>query len=238
VCLVRVVTGRLTVAHGNVYAANQTPGRARLALERWGPDSMGLNEANNFRHHLSRLTRHGHYRATVAPAGGRAQETPTLVRDTLRPLGEVAVLVSEAVPLDDKWAPDRWVTAAMFQHPTTGPTAHLTVHLNAVVHGLPETVPRVREYARSVEAIDGLLTWLAREGFDLVVTGDVNHPAAGPQPSWSVHRVLQAHGLRVWAVGPDLIAWPKRLHLARRRVAPRRRTGSDHPFLCVDLEAR
>lgn len=225
--------GRLVIGHGNVYAANRTPARAVAALRGMDADSIGINEGN---HLLGRLRRMRGYRLACAPGLGRDRETPVLTRSSLPVLGEITQRISRAsIPL--RWAPDRWLTAALFSHPL-GPIAHVNVHLNAVVTGLSPATPRVREYAASTEAIGSLLEWLVREGYIPVVSGDVNMTRTGGSAvPWSAHAVLEASGLEVRSRGVDVIAYPRRLELDKFDTIETDQTGADHPFLVATFKA-
>lgn len=228
----------LSVALLNVYAGNKTPRRAVRALLKSGPDSAGINEGYRI---IPLLKLRRRYRVFHGEGGREPRgflDTPILTRRELPSLGTMALRISErAAPL--KLAPDRWVTVSCFDHPV-GQVAHVNLHPNAAVMGRQEEVPRVREYAESMDTLDRLLGFLEEEGFLCVVTGDLNfrpEPRARRAPH-SPYEVFARHKLTFRNEGLDVIAWPRQLRAARARVLTKDRTGSDHPGLLVWLVRR
>ena len=229
------MTARLVIGHGNVFAANRTPGRAIAAIREADADSFGINEGNRIAARLRAIPGH---RVTVSSAPGRARETPILTRSSLPNLGAISMQIS--APADPaKWAPARWLTASLFQHPV-GRVAHINVHLNAVVTDVPVSTPRVREYAASTEALVSVVRFLRGEGYTPVVTGDVNMTRTGASSvPWSAHAVLEAIGLTVRSRGVDIVAHEARdLERVGWETIESSETGADHPFLVATFKAR
>lgn len=224
----------LKIGHWNVFAANPEKGTAARAMVATDCDSFGVNEGNRMVELFRAMTR---YRVTVSPGTGRDRETPILTRRALPTFGSMALrLCDPAEP--DKWAPARWGTVALFEHPA-GRIAHVNVHLNAVVTDVPPSLPRVRQYAASTEALGEMVRFLERLGFVPVVTGDVNMTvAAARSHSWSAHQVLEGRGLQVRTRGVELVAWPDdRLKLTDWDVTEPG-NGSNHPMIVTTFKAR
>lgn len=225
----------LVVGHWNVFAGNPTPAEANRAIVAADCDSFGVNEGQRSIALFRALTR---YRVVVAPGTGRDRETPILTRSSLRPLGTLTLQISAAVKGDEKWAPARWATVSMFAHPVAR-VAHINVHLNAQVIGVPTSTPRVREYAASTEALASLVRFLEREGFAVVVSGDVNvlNRDARKHP-WTAQAVLEAIGLQTRTRGVDMVAWhDEQLRLADWQVDEPDH-GSNHPLIVATFKAR
>lgn len=228
----------LVVGHGNVHATNRNT-RAMLEVIRGsGAASFGLNEAQHVLPKLSRKLRR-EWSVTVAPAAGRARETPILTRSSRPPLGEGAQLVS--APADPaRWAPARWMTWTAYEHPI-GPVAHVNVHLNAQVNeDVAPEVARAREYVRSLEAVAQVIRMLKRTGHLVVVTGDINltasHEARVPLER-RPRRMLRLHDMQVVGRGVDVIAAPSSCRVALDLI-PAARVGSDHPWLVAAITQR
>lgn len=222
-----MTTHQLVIGHGNVYAANKAPGRAVKAIRAAHTDSFGINEGNNI---LGRLRGVPGYRVTVSNAPGRPRETPILTKDSHYPLGDLTLRVCEAAE-PTKWAPERWATATMYEHPL-GPVAHINVHLNAVVTDVPRNLPRVQAYVHSAINLKRTVQWLQGQGYIVVVTGDVNMSRDNAKDrEWAPQTLLGNAGLTVHTHGVEVIAYTRHLDLRRVDVIPRSQTGSDHPFI-------
>lgn len=217
----------LVIGHAN---AHNSPTAARVLRAR-GCDSIGLNEADRL---VDRLVNVRRYRTVHVQHGRdrRAAETPIQVRRTLEHLGAMQLLIADA-STPRRIAPDRWLTAAMYEHPDVGPVAHVNVHLHYV--GAAHDNPRVGRIRENDEAADALLDvcgMLTAQGFATVVTGDVNIPRTTSSPGWdTAWETFTAAGFAARQVGRlDAVAWdPRRLAIRSLDVLPAKRIRSDHP---------
>lgn len=226
---------RLRIAHGNIYVGNDTPNRAIRSLTATGADSIGWNEAYKL---IDRLDRVRNYRMHVGQ-GARDQrrgayDTPILTRHNLASVLSLAVQASEQVR-PTRIAPDRWITASVFEH-AFGVIGHVNMHPNAGVTEQPLTVPRVRQFDKSMGILDQLLDFLEPLTDGIVVSGDGNFPEGHKSGARSPYSVFKRHGMDWKAEHLDVMAWTKTtLTLDRWHVIPKTSTGSDHPFIVADF---
>ena len=217
----------LTIGHAN---AHNNPTAARV-LRSHGCDSIGLNEADRLVDRLVNARRYRTLRVEHA-RDRRAAETPIQVRRTLEHLGSLQLLISEA-SAPRRVAPDRWLTAAMYEHPDVGPVAHVNVHMHYVgrANDNPRT-HRIREYDDGADALLDVCGLLGAQGFATVVTGDVNIPRGTSSPGWeTAWETFVAAGFAARQVGRlDAVAWdPRRLELVDLEVLSAQEIDSDHP---------
>lgn len=223
------------VGHANVH---NSPVGIRLML-RQGCASVGFNEVYRRTALLAGLER---YRL-VYGKGDRdlrrgAKSTVVAVRNHVTSLGELAIQGSEQVQ-PERIAPERWISVAMYAKGSAR-IAHVEIHANAVVKNLTTQVPRVREYDEYMGTLDHVLTFLAIEGFRVVISGDGNFPEKATSPGWTdVFEVLSSHRFQWETHRIDVMAWqPRRLELHQMKVIPAQRLHSDHAGLVGTFSPR
>lgn len=247
----------LDVRYLNAYVANKSPELAtdRMLRVRQGlsgfkgrPHFVGWCEANKV---LPLLDLRPNYR--MVRAQGRESQTRGIsdcaisVRKDLELLGQGAVRISEEVPEDSRFAPDRWAVWVAAEIPELGPVAYVVVHPNAQVQGREVVKPRVAAYAESMVSLDHLLAYLTAEGLSVVLAGDLNYTQAGLD-AFSPYKVLTKYGMKVVAnrridtiaATSDLIHSTTAGVIATKDVVrvPKEETGSDHYGLEVRLTQR
>lgn len=216
------------------------PGRARehqaaKLIESLDLDSAGIQEGQGLLPALPVRGMRELYDEFSPDQRRGAKDTLILTSRQLPSLGTMTLRASKpAAPA--KWAPERWITVSCYQH-GIGPVAHVNVHPNAVVMGRARTVGRVREYARHTWAMNRVIRFYQREGFFVVVTGDMNWRRSKVAP-WSPYRVFRLRGLRVAAHGIDAIAYDKRLRPFGKGLRAHDIPGGDHKGLSIRLAVR
>lgn len=228
----------VTIVHANLRNSR----RGLRHLVDLGADSLGLNEANRLAVAYGRLKR---YRPVVGHSNTDrrrgAKATPVLVRRGLPALGEVAVKASEAAR-PARVAPERWITAALYDHPGVGPFAHVEAHPNAAVRGLdPATNARAAGYERLALALGDLLVFLEGLGLAVAVTMDAQLTPRNEDTfrGTTPYDVFDQMGMDTRHTGIDLLAVSPSLAITRFQTIPAARLGSDHDgFLAAMKRAR
>lgn len=235
----------LRVGLGNCGGHGRTKKYKARLIEQLNVASFGLNEGDGATRHF----RDPRFQVHAAARGGenrmpRGYLDTAILRKRRWPLLRFrSERISDRVWSSIRNAPDRHATVVCYRHPI-GDVAHVNVHLNAApgpLRGWNPQHPVVREYARSVAALDRILTELRSDpdhDWLIIVTGDMNLPVSVRRP-WSVGPVLAKHGLFLRTVHLDYLAFDRRLALTRPlRVLPRRVTGADHPWLVARFRLR
>lgn len=216
------------------------PGRAReheaaKLIESLGLDSAGVQEGQGLLPALPIRGMRELYDRHSPDRRRGAKDTLVLTDVSLPSLGTMTLRASKAAA-PAKWAPERWITVSCYQH-GIGPVAHVNIHPNAVVMDRPKSLGRVREYARHTWALNRVIRFYQREGFFVVVTGDMNWRRHKVAP-WSPYRVFRLRGLRVAAHGIDAIAYDRRLRPFGKGLRAHTIPGGDHKGLTIRLAVR
>lgn len=226
----------LTVLQASCHGPTLTHRHIRFALSReFSACAVAFSEA--YRHEAFLRDRDS-WRVTMPVT------RPDDDRDTLRGKGDAPVLVRRHHPLVAGWstraahrsvplkiAPPRYFNGQTFAH-ALGAVEVIGAHPHAGILGVPESVDRVQEYARSMGVLEDHVRQSLDKGRLPVVCGDLNYPDHGQAgPSWSPARVFARLGLLTWTVGVDWMAWDPRLVRVGRRIVFPAQNGQDHPWL-------
>lgn len=230
--------GILRIGAGNVYVGNKDKARAVAVAAGTRSHSWGWAEGAG----LARLTRRRTGYKTLS-AGGFNFEDPRDADDCIMMVrkGLTVRHFSMTQVCDDaeqrKVAHDR--TFSMLAYEWGGlHVCHIAIHPNWIV-GFDRKGPGVvREYIKSMRALDGMLTMARSLRWAPVVTGDYNTRKNDRKDYLDVFDVLEKHKLRVRMEGIDGVAWDRRLDLKGWKVIPKRQTGSDHPWIVADFRRR
>lgn len=177
--------------------------------------------------------------------GKSSREVPILLRKKKRFLGQGAELISYRTRKDNRGiAPDRYLTWVRYKHGGRN-YCLINLHPNAAVQNratgnvLNTSMARVKQYLKSMRALEREIKQQRADGYIVVVTGDLNFRVKtqdGKPWKWSPEAVFARTGLDYYAVGLDYIAWDKKnLRRKRVRTIPVSRTGSDHPWIVANL---
>lgn len=228
----------LTIGHGNGHNEHTLVDFVREA----GVDSFGCNEADRL---VPQLVKVPGTRLLTVPDGfrdRRAGDTPIVVRASRENLGELVRKASDALPKFERVAPARTLTAAFYAHPVadsmgyTG-VAHFNIHPDAgpaALNGEDPDHPIVREY---LDALTTTRLWMQaarRDGFLLVLTGDLQVGARHTKP-WGPRAVL-AKPMRL-QTRVTHIDWLMFDHDLRLAAPPARHALFDHTGFTATLTA-
>ncbi len=242
--------GILRVGAGNKYVANKTPAKAVAVAASQLAHSWGSNEATNVVDDWRKRTG---YQTYAAPAGFVDMRDAHDCVTSLRKIRGVNVRhVSFTQVCDDaepsKIAHDRVFSMLAYEAPFLGKVnnrvavvCHINIHPNAVNHNPPRSSGVTREYIRSMQALDQMLTFAKAMGWLIVVSGDFNlTPTKAKDRAYlDSYDLFRKYRLTVKTQGLDGIAFDSRLSLVHWTVIPKgARTGADHPWVVADLKRK
>lgn len=225
----------LRIAHGN--------GRNKTSLVEFvkdtDADSAGLNEAHRLLRPLNRIPDYRMLWARDGWADRRAASSPILTKDEHENLGELVVKMSDALPRWPRFAPDRVMTCAMFDHPVAEEAdregiAHFNLHPDPLLgHGSEPLHPLVQQYGKALRISHRFMRLVQKMGFLVIVTGDLQ-VSRGFDEDWGPRQMLaESLGLNFRTTGVDWILWDNELEPIRWDT----RRLFDHTGLVMDFKA-
>lgn len=228
----------LLVHYGNVYIGNPRPLRALRQLRKGKPDVIVITEGGRIHRLLARFARR--YRVHITPHGkgdrrGRT-DVIVLVRKKHKKIGRrrLAIWLSRGmrrIPSNH----DRFAVVAKFHHDELGKVAVVGVHPSPGPKALAGdgSHPIAKQYNRAMLRISLLIRTLERDGFMVVVAGDVQIKESAPDKPWDPYLMLEDAGLRIDTTAHlDVIASSKDLDDVESGVlATAGAYGNDHPWL-------
>lgn len=216
----------LKVLHAPGYAPRVGPASVRAAEDNH-PDTIGWSEAYKA---AGWLNQRPLYRAVVGRSKvntrkvtstrGDAGDNPISVRDDHHISDRRSYRVTHPGPLPvRKWAPERWVTVAVFEWNGEWVT-HINVHPSPPFTGLLKWRKVMNAALREVR--------MAKAAGRLVVlTGDLQTRSAGAK--------LIRVGLKVWREGIDYVAYSPRFQRQVDGSRTFKPEGMDHPWMLAAL---
>lgn len=199
----------LTILHAPSWAPGIDLASVRLACSTRA-DSIGFTEAFRV---ISLLQRRVAYRCRV----GRSQVDTRAVNSPRGDAGDVPILIRRRRPMIDwdalrvcppghppKYAPERWITDAVYDHPF-GDVAHINAHPD------PRFVdPFAEHWARYMDRLRSRVRFHQRRGRIVILTGDLQ---TGALADW-----FDTLDLAHWRAGIDYVGYSPHLRLAERSI--------------------
>ena len=236
----------MRIASINFYAVNR---QAREDLNRiqndLQPDVVGFQEL--IRHLGLAEDTLTNYRLLNARRDDTAasNEVTVGVRNRLTVRGWYALHVSQVTQESEtRVFKNRWATVVKFLWKGQR-WAILNYHGNALIQdrstGDPLENERVLEYRRAAIEIETHIKSLQQEGFRVIVTGDFNYRRYSLRGFvlwyYSPQAIFERCNLSYAEKGLDYVAWPSCFNSVKQTLVPISQTGSDHPWLVVDIDA-
>lgn len=204
----------LTLGHGNGHNKMSLVEFVREA----GADSFGCNEAQELRGPLNQIPGH----RVIGPSKeyaeerNRARSTCLVVRDRREHLGQLDLKVSERVAGHEKFAPDRVLVAAFYDHPIAqqlgaAGVAHFALHPDATVMKRQLNHPIVQEYREALGSAYEHMRAARRDGYLIALTGDLQVHARFRASYGPREQVAGPLKMRCRVVGIDWIMIDRRL---------------------------
>lgn len=234
----------MKIASVNWYVFNKQPHKDAALLEKIRPVSIGFQEVWRHYDFLEReLTGYTLYHSRKSDSSG-AVETAIALRNDVELLGWGGKEVSDLEPGEEnKVFKSRWCTIVRYVH-EGHKYAHINYHGNAAVQSkrtgkLMTQYERVHEWVEAAREIQTRIIGLQNRGYRVFVTGDWNYRrlliARFVLAYWSPQRIFKRTGLDYLEEGLDYVAYPKEMTRRKKSVIPRALTGSDHPWIIVDV---
>lgn len=238
--------GSMRIVSANLYVGSKQKLKDARILDGLNAVAYGLQEATYGTDEVMRVMRDEYHLFAGSEAGKSGSEVPILLRKRgVTYLGDGAYLVSNRVRPNNKGiAPDRYLTWVRYEF---GGKKYviINIHPNAAVQNkktgkfLSKKIKRVREYIKSMKELEEEIKAQKADGFIPIVTGDLNFRdiKSAAFVRWSPTAVFKRNGMEFQAVGLDYVAWDsRRLTKKRLKVIQSSQTGSDHPWIVVDLK--
>ena len=236
----------MKIASVNFYVFNKSPVRDLNRLERMGIDSIGFQEANrHFELIEKELDRYKVVKARRSNGYG-AREVAVAIHERNEYLGHQGREVSD---LDDgnetKIFKSRWITVVRFRGADGYRYCHINYHGNAVVQSkrtgkLLRNLERTKEWLDAAREINRTVKNMQERGYRIIVTGDFNYRRIKRLENfkldfWSPQRIFKRRKLDYFERGLDYVAWSRPLKKKRVTIIDAGTTGSDHPWIVVEL---
>lgn len=236
----------MRIVSANLYVGSKQKRKDAIKLDSLNAVAYGLQEAAYSDHIVMNVMRDEYHLFSAAEAGKSGREVPILLRKKgVNYLGDGAYLVSRRVKANNTGiAPDRYLTWVRYEYKNKK-YCLINMHPNAVVQNRntgrfrSKKIKRVREYIASMKELQEEIRQQRRDGYTPIVTGDLNFRdiKAAKLVRWGPVAVLKRCGMAYQAVGLDYVAWDKkRLAKKSSRVISASKTGSDHPWIVVNLK--
>jgi len=236
----------LRVASANWYYANKQPVRDAHFLVNFDPDIVGVQEGHGGNAQDIKNALKGTHEtfwgkpADKAKAYG-ALDVPVFYKKRLKVIRRWSRQVSKRASVKDLGMP-RAATIVRFEKDGVNVT-FVNTHLNAAVQGsagkpLTAKIKRVFEFIQSIIVLEAIIRRAQRRGDLVVVVGDMNFRKTNAGVwKFSPIGLFNRTKLNYREVGLDYIAFSKRFKASNFKVIPTSQTGSDHPWLLLDLSA-
>lgn len=235
----------MRIVSANLYVGSKQKLKDARILDNLNALAYGLQEAWVGDDEVKRVMGDEYDMFAAAEAGKSGQEVAVLLRRAgVTYLGDGAYLVSDRVRPDNRGvAPDRYLTWVRFEFRGKRYVL-INMHPNAAVQNretgrfLSRRIKRVAEYIKSMKELEEEIVAQKADGFIPIVTGDLNFRdiKAAALVRWSPTAVFKRAGMDYHDVGLDYVAWDsRRLRATGRKTVPVGQTGSDHPWVVVDL---
>lgn len=226
----------------NFYAGNKRPVADLGLIKSLHLDAIGMQEAYR-RFSLIKNALSTTYNVYAKPeAGMGGKETLVAVSKRYKVIDHYTYKVSDFS--QKRIGPKRYVTVVVYEgRRKKNVWAIINVHMNAAIvnrdtgRHFRTTLPRIREYVDAMGMIEKEIKKQKAAGRHVVVTGDFNYPKTRFSRlwKWSPHQTFKRCGLVYHQEHLDYIAWSRGLRkVSLRKISPER-TGSDHPWLIIDL---
>lgn len=236
----------MRIVSANLYVGSKQKLKDAQTLDGLNAVAYGLQEAWLGDDEVMKVMRDEYNLFAAGEAGKSGQEVAVLLRKAgVTYLGDGAYLVSDrTLPNNTGIAPDRYLTWVRYEFKGKKYVL-INMHPNAAVQDkatgkfLPKRIVRVREYIKSMKELEEEIVSQKADGFIPIVTGDLNFRdiKLAAAARWSPTAVFKRNGMDFQAVGLDYVAWDaRRLTKRGMKVIPTSQTGSDHPWLVVDLK--
>jgi hypothetical protein len=161
----------LSFTTANLWRENKRPGHDIRLLCKQGTTSVGLNEARKFHQMIDRIARSNGYDA-FGTAPGNKGNNPVLLQDDIKVIDVERRTISEEVGI----SPARTALCVKFKIDKRK-YAHINTHFNSHVQegpANPHELARVGEYIDGIKEVTRWVNRLRKQGFYVVVTGDMN----------------------------------------------------------------
>lgn len=236
----------MKIVTANLYVGSKQKLKDARILDGLNAVAYGLQEAAYGDDEVMRVMRDEYHLFAAGEAGKSGQEVPVLLRKKgVTYLGDGAYLVSNRVRPDNKGiAPDRYLTWVRYEYEGKKYVI-INMHPNAAVQNkntgraLSRKLKRVRQYIKSMKELQEEIQAQKADGFIPIVTGDLNFRdiKSAALFRWSPTAVFKRADMDFQAVGLDYVAWDaRRLTKRGMKVIQSSQTGSDHPWLMVNLK--
>lgn len=238
--------GHMRIVSANLYVGSKQKSKDAKRLDSLNAVAYGLQEANTGTDEVLRVMRDEYHLFAAAEAGKSGREVPVLLRKRgVKYLGDGAYLISHRDRPNNKGiAPDRYLTWVRYEFQGKK-YCLINLHPNAAVQNkktgrfLSKKIKRVREYIKSMKELEEEIKAQKADGFIPIVTGDLNFRdiKAAALVRWSPVAVFKRNNMDFQAVGLDYVAWDRRRLTKRKmKIIQASQTGSDHPWIVLDLK--
>lgn len=236
----------MRIVSANLYVGSKQKLKDAQILSGLKAVAYGLQEAAYGDDEVMRVMGKEYNLFAAAEAGKSGQEVAVLLQKAgTTYLGDGAYLVSDRVRPDNRGiAPDRYLTWVRYEYKGKK-YCLINMHPNAAVQNretgrfLSKKLKRVQEYIKSMKELEEEIVAQKADGFIPIVTGDLNFRdiKAAASVRWSPTAIFNRNNMHYQAVGLDYVAWDaRRLTKTRIKIIQSSQTGSDHPWIVVDLK--
>ena len=228
-----------------MYMGNHTPGvginRLVARLRPWRmPDSIGCQEVGRYTNNLHRALG---YKVFFKDGTSRyTRSNAILLRRGLRVIDFHFLPAAEGT--GTRVTPPRSILVLKYKK-RGKKIAHINTHMHVVPEDQLAHTPEneygkaARQYRDHAILLNETILSLKKDGYVVVVTGDMNTRHIDGQGEWkySVYNHIKTAGMKTVVHGVDLVAYPVQATLIDSRVVPKAVTGSDdHDAIAIRIK--
>ena len=241
----------MRVSTSNFYVGNKQPRKDAAFLLQQGIDLGGIQEGHGNAKDIEAVAKTAGTHNVFWGSGKDAEkdfatlDVPVVYRKTLKVKRIWTRLISHRAQVKNIGMP-RAATAIRFFHNNQSYT-FINTHTNAAVQNrntgepLSTKINRVVEYIAGMVVLQAMITNAKRRGDHVILTGDLNYRVRRPGATiWqhSPQALFAANKMTYVNSGLDYIAYTGGLVASNFKIIPTTQTGSDHPWLVVDLNPK
>lgn len=235
---------RLKVSTSNFYVGNKQPEKDAHFLASKNCDISGIQEGHSgnavaIRHALKK-THHTYWGDSKDASKAFAMlDVPVVFPKSLDVTKTWARQISARAQSENIGMP-RAATAVRFNKGGKTVT-FINTHTNAAVQNrntkqpLSKSIKRVAEYIAGMVVLDRMIKKAKKRGDLVVLVGDLNYRTGGGVWKFSPEALFKRNNLRFKVKGLDYIGYSKVFKASNLTEIPTTATGSDHPWLTLEL---